>query len=158
MPARKLPRGLEGGSIASLLANAGRGEVKRPREELVFHFPHYQSSDGPQSALILGDLKLMKFYEDNRLALFDLSRDIQEQNDLSRRMPKDTARLHGLLNDYLADVGAKLPVTNPQFDPANVPSLRQRGPSRGAGRSGQRRGGRKKRENPKQQERTRLRR
>ena len=83
VPTRSLPKNLEGGSIAALLANDGRGAVERPRDELVFHFPHYQSPDGPHSALILGDLKLMKFYEDDRLALFDLSRDIQERNDLS---------------------------------------------------------------------------
>jgi arylsulfatase A-like enzyme len=133
IPTKRIPKGLEGGSIASLLANAGRGEVKRPREGLVFHFPHYQSADGPQSALILGDLKLMKFYDDDRLALFDLSRDLQERDDLSRRMPKETARLHGLLNDYLADVGAKFPAANPQFDPQNAPPLRQRDRPKGRG-------------------------
>lgn len=124
---RTLPRNLEGGSIASLLANAGRGVVKRPRDELVFHFPHYQSQDGPHSALILGDLKLMKFYEDDRLALFDLGQDIQERNDLASDRPRDVEKLHGLLNNYLADVGAKLPVANPQYDPAKAPPKVQRG-------------------------------
>lgn len=123
----KLPANLEGGSIAALLANGERGVVKRPRDELVFHFPHYQSQDGPHSALILGDLKLMKFYEDDRLALFDLARDIQERNDLASDRPRDVEKLHGLLNNYLADVGAKLPVANPQYDPARAPTTTQRG-------------------------------
>lgn len=125
--ARKLPVNLEGGSIASLLANDGQGVVQRPRDELVFHFPHYQSQDGPHSALILGDLKLMKFYKDDRLALFDLSQDIQERNDLSRDRPGETEKLHGLLKDYLADVGATLPVANPQYNPSKAPPKVQRG-------------------------------
>lgn len=124
---QKLPANLEGDSIAALLTNERQGVVTRRRDELVFHFPHYQSQDGPHSALILGDLKLMKFYEDDRLALFDLSRDIQERNDLSRERPRDTERLHGLMQDYLADVGAKLPVANPQYDPSNAPPKVQRG-------------------------------
>ena len=70
--ADKLPSGIEGGSIASLLATEGKGAVKRPREEMVFHFPHYQSEDGPHSAIMLGDMKLLKFYETGRLALFDV--------------------------------------------------------------------------------------
>ena len=91
--ASKLPKGIEGGSIVSLLTNPKQPQVKRPREELVFHFPHYQTADGPHSALMLGNLKLMKFYEGNRLALFDLSKDIGEQNDLSGRMPQQTEQL-----------------------------------------------------------------
>jgi arylsulfatase A-like enzyme len=125
--ASKLPEGVEGGSIVSLLANPKQPQVKRPREELVFHFPHYQTGDGPHSALMLGNLKLMKFYEDNRLALFDLSKDIGEQNDLSGRMPQQTAQLHQRLNRYLAAVGAQLPVVNPSYDPSRPPTLPQKG-------------------------------
>ena len=137
VPARSLPKGLEGGSLSSILDSGGRGEIRRPREEVVFHFPHYQSADGPHSALILGDLKLIKFYEDDRLELFDLSRDIQERNDLSQQMPSETTQLHKRLNDYLADVGARLPVPNPSFDPRNAPALTQRN-----GGGGQRTGAR----------------
>ena len=128
--AEKLPEGIEGGSIAALLANNTAGEVKRPRKELVFHFPHYQSGDGPHSAILLGDLKLMKFYEDDRLALFDLSRDISEQNDLSKTMVDKTAQLHQKLKTYLAAVDAQLPTTNPEFDPDREPIPRQRGGGR----------------------------
>ena len=130
VPSSRLPRGLEGGSIASMLENEGRGSVKRSREGLVFHFPHYQSADGPQSAIIVGDLKLMKFYDDDRLALFNIANDIQERVDLSQEQPKDVTRLHGMLKQYLSDVGAKLPVPNPDFDPDNVPSLQRPGPQR----------------------------
>ena len=38
-----LPTGIEGGSFASVLANGGVGEIERPQEGLVFHFPHYQA-------------------------------------------------------------------------------------------------------------------
>lgn len=126
IPSSKLPRNIEGGSITGLLAN-GQGKVARPREEMIFHFPHYQGGDGPHTALMLGNLKLMKFYENDRLALFDLSQDIQEQNDLSLRMPRKVKELDSLLVKYLRDVDAQMAVPNPQYDPSNPPIARKRG-------------------------------
>jgi arylsulfatase A-like enzyme len=137
IPSKSLPKGIEGGSIAPLLAKDGQGHVPRLREELVFHFPHYQSDDGPQSAILLGNLKLMKFYEDNRVALFDLSNDLGESNDLSSQRPSETARLRDRLENYLAAVGAQFPTPNPQYDPSRpVVSNRE---TKGAGKQGEKR-------------------
>lgn len=122
VPAGKLPKTIEGGSIASLLANNGQGEVKRAREELVFHFPHYQSDDnGPHSAIRLGDLKLIHFYESDRDVLFDLSQDIGEQRDLSKQMPAETKQLGNRLQTHLAAVDAQFPIVNPNYDPSATP-------------------------------------
>ena len=110
-----LPSGIEGGSIASLLSG-GSGAVVRPREELVFHFPHYQSEDdGPHSAIILGDYKLIKFYETDEVRLYDLANDIGEQNDLSRDMGDEAMRLRERLEQYLESVDAQMPVPNPNY-------------------------------------------
>ncbi|MEE2934731.1 MAG: sulfatase [Planctomycetota bacterium] len=125
----KLPREIEGGSIAHLLAE-GKGTVIRPRKEMVFHFPHYQSSDGPHSALFLGNLKLIKFYEDNRSALFNIEADISEQNDLSQQMPQKVKELNGLLVKYLRNVDAQMAVPNPQYDPTKPPTVRKGGGGR----------------------------
>ena len=130
VPASKLPRDLEGGSIVNILDD-GQGTVKRQREEMVFHFPHYQGGDGPHSALFLGNLKLMKFYEDGRLALFDLDADIAERNDLSRQMPEKVRELDGLLVSYLAAVDAQMATPNPDYDPAAPPVLRERADRKG---------------------------
>jgi arylsulfatase A len=124
--ADKLPKAVEGGSLAKVIAD-GKGEVKRPRDGLVFHFPHYQG-DTPHSAIIIGDLKLMKFYEDNRTVLFDLSKDLREQTDLSKKRPDDTAKLEKQLADYLKAVNAQMPAPNPKYDPnAPAPSRKKGG-------------------------------
>ena len=136
IPVARLPENIEGGSLAALLANKGQGEVKRPREELVFHFPHYQSGDGPHTALMLGNLKLMKFYETDRLALFDLSQDIQEQNDLAAERSADVEKMHDRMQAYLADIGAKLPVPNADYDPENPPPAPEKGKRGGGGKGG----------------------
>ncbi|MDP7304697.1 MAG: sulfatase, partial [Pirellulaceae bacterium] len=110
----KLPPQIEGGSITNLLDD-GKGMVKRPREEMVFHFPHYQSGDGPHSALFLGNYKLMKFYETDRLALFDIASDISERNDLSDQQPQKVTALDKLLQQYLREIDAQMAVPNPQY-------------------------------------------
>lgn len=121
-----MPKGIEGGSIASLLKNDGRGEVDRPREELVFHFPHYQG-DTPHSAILLGDLKLLHFYEDNHDELYDLVKDISERNNLATQRPAETKKLRARLDKYLADVDAQFPTPNPNFDPNQPAEPKKRG-------------------------------
>ncbi len=125
--AKELPRGIEGGDITSLLHNSGEGVVKRQREELVFHFPHYQSDDGPHSSIRVGNLKLIYFYENDRVALFDLAKDIGERNDLAQQMPKDAQEMKRRLNQYLTAVNAQMPTPNPNFDPSQPVAPRKGG-------------------------------
>ena len=132
---RPLPDGMEGGSIVSLLSGSDQ-PVKRPREELVFHFPHYQSDDGPHTAILLGDFKLLRFYETGEQKLFDLSQDIGERHDLSKEMPERVDELTGRLDRYLKEIGAALPVPNPKYDPNKAAQDRgkQKKPRGGGGR------------------------
>ncbi len=132
VPSSRLPKGIEGGSIVPVLKNDGKGKVTRPREELVFHFPHYQG-DTPHSAIISGDLKLIRFYEDNRVALYDLGKDLRERTDLASKMPTETARLKARLADYLTQVNAQLPTANPDYDPSKPPPPSKRGGMGGGG-------------------------
>ena len=133
VPKAALPAGIEGGSIAPLLAHDGRVEVQRPREELVFHFPHYQTGNTPHSAIRVGDLKLLKFYEDDSVKVFNLAKDLGERNDLATQRPADAMRLRGRLETYRADVDAQLPTINPQFDPTRpaFPGRRRGGAAKG---------------------------
>lgn len=126
-----LPEGVEGVSLVGLL----RGEDElpaRPTPGLLFHFPHYQGRGGPQSAIRVGDEKLLRTYEDGRDRLFDLARDPGEQVDLADARPERAAELAALLEAELARVGARLPTPNPAFDPAAAPAE----PRRKGGRRG----------------------
>ena len=60
--------------------------------------------------------------------------EITERNDLSKEMPKRAAELDALLATYLADVGANMPVPNPQFDPTRAPTGRPQGGGKGGRR------------------------
>lgn len=127
VPKSKLPSRIEGGSIADLLAHEGKGEVQRERPGIVFHFPHYQGEDGPQSAIIDGDLKLVKLYEDERTELYDLSKDIAERNNLAGQMPDQVQRLTRELDQSLAQNRAQLPTPNPDYDPTKSAAPRKGG-------------------------------
>jgi arylsulfatase A-like enzyme len=105
-----LPKGIEGGSLAAVLSGGGKGTVKRPREEFVVHFPHYdKDNDGPVSSILLRNYKLIRNYETGAVSLFDLSKDLGERNDLAKTMPEKVAELDGLLTEYLKSVDAQMP-------------------------------------------------
>ncbi|MCK5001209.1 MAG: sulfatase, partial [Anaerohalosphaera sp.] len=86
-----LPAGIEGVSIVPLLC--GKDKEFNRTDDLVFHFPHYGMgpSQTPQSAIIAGNWKLIKSYESGNESLFDLSKDIGETTDLSKKKPEKTA-------------------------------------------------------------------
>jgi len=134
VPLTALPNDRDGGSIASLLAHGGTGTVSRPRDELVFHFPHYQSGNTPHSAIRVGDLKLLKFYEDESVKLFDLAADIGERRDLAAERPADAKKLEERLEAHLAAVHAQFPTANPRFDPDAPAAARPRGGKGGPNR------------------------
>ncbi len=127
-----LPKNLEGGNLAPVLGGAANATVKRAREELVVHFPHYDKDElGPASALLLGNQKLIHPYETNVPMLFDLAKDLGEQHDLAKERAKETAELERKLNEYLKAIGALMPVPNPQFDPAKAKPFEERRSGRG---------------------------
>jgi arylsulfatase A-like enzyme len=103
-----LPEGLEGGSLWPLWS--GGAAVERPFEEFVVHFPHYDKDpQGPSSSIRVGNEKLIRFYEDGSLQLYDLSTDLEEENDLAGSMPDRARALEQQLDAYLSAVGAQLP-------------------------------------------------
>lgn len=120
-----LPSNLDGGDISHLLAGSTE-PVKRVREELVFHFPHYQG-DTPHSAILLSDHKLIEFYETGEQKLFDLSNDIGEQNNLAQAKPELTRDLASRLHAYIEEANAAMPKPNPDFDPAKEPEMNRGG-------------------------------
>ena len=101
---QKLPEMLDGGSFKDVILNGGRGEVKRNVPYLIFH---HAVDRRAQSAIREGNFKLVKTWKENRLELFDLSKDLSEANDLSEAMPKKTEELHDQLVTFLAKVDAE---------------------------------------------------
>jgi len=135
----KVPGKIEGKSLASLLS--GKAEsIERDGVPLLFHFPHYfRGPDAvPSTAIITGNLKLIKFWETNTYKLFNLDEDLSEKNDLAKTHPEKLKELVAVMNNRLQSVNAQLPIVNPDYDP-NAPLPEQRGPP--GRRTGGRQGG-----------------
>ncbi|MEM9417805.1 MAG: sulfatase [Planctomycetota bacterium] len=106
----------EGGSLTGILS--GRADtVRRPRDEMVFHFPHYQTNDGPHSSIYLDQYKLIRFDETDRVVLFDIEADPLEQNDLAQDKRSTVRKLERKLDAYLNDIDAQRVQPNPDYDP-----------------------------------------
>ena len=146
--ADSLPENVEGGSLVPVLTNAGKGVVKRPREEFVFHFPHYDKDLlGPVSSILLGDFKLIRAYEGNRRLLFDLSSDIGERHDLSASMPEKVSELDERLSQYLKAVNAQMPTIIREGEVSSDAASPNGGKQKKRGSTGGGKGGRKRKEN-----------
>jgi arylsulfatase A-like enzyme len=129
-----LPTQLDGGDITPLLSGSS-DPVRRPREELVFHFPHYQG-DSPHSAIFSGNMKLIHFYETGENQLFDLKADIGEKRNLAEAKPELATSLAKQLADYLSEVGAAMAKENPNYDPAREPERKGGGKGGKDGKKG----------------------
>ena len=66
-----------------------------------------------------------------------ISNDIDESSNLATRRPEDAKRLLAMLDTYLLEIGAELPLQNPKFDPSKLPDEgRSKGSKKGKGRKG----------------------
>ncbi|MEI7728940.1 MAG: sulfatase [Verrucomicrobiota bacterium] len=110
-PAGKI---IDGESLVPLLK--GTGSLKR--DTLYWHYPHYHPGGAtPYSAIREGDWKLIEFFEDNHVELYNLKDDLSEQTDLAAKEVTRVAKLKTKINDWRQAVGAQLPSPNPDYDP-----------------------------------------
>ena len=94
----------DGTSIAPLM----RGAESIEREAIFWHYPHYGNQGGtPGSSVRAGDYKLIEFFEDGRLELYNLRDDIGEERNLAEQMPQIRDRLHGLLREWREKGGSQ---------------------------------------------------
>lgn len=78
---------------------------------LVWHYPHYHGSTWrPGSAIRHKQWKLVEFYEDQSLELYDLSTDIAESNNLREAYPALVDSLRKEMHRELNEMGASYPV------------------------------------------------
>jgi len=106
---------LDGISFAAVLKQTGR----LTREAVYWHYPHYHPGGAtPGSIIRAGQWKLIEYFEDGRVELYNLREDLGEIKDLAAAMPEKTQELRKKLADWRASVGAQMPTPNPDYDPA----------------------------------------
>ncbi|MBT6373084.1 MAG: sulfatase-like hydrolase/transferase, partial [Gemmatimonadales bacterium] len=96
---------VDGVSLATALTDGAA-----VRDTLYWHFPHYHGSGNrPGGAIRAGDLKLVEWFEDGSVELYDLATDLSEDQDLATERPEDTQRLLDRLHVWRDEVGANMP-------------------------------------------------
>jgi len=102
---------LDGVSLARLF----NGE-KLPERSLFWHYPHYGNQGGsPVGAVRRGDYKLIEWFEDMRVELYNLKKDGGEQHDLAAQEPREVEALRKQLHAWREDVKALMPKPNPAY-------------------------------------------
>ncbi len=103
---------LDGASLVPLLKDA---KASIDRDTLYYHFPGYlQGQPGswrttPVGVIRQGDFKLMEFYEDGRLELYNLKDDPSEKTNLADTMPEKARALRDRLAAWRQDLKAEMP-------------------------------------------------
>jgi len=84
-----VPQGLDGISFAGGLCGG-----TFPKRRLFWHFPHYTNQGGrPSGAMRDGDWLLVEMYDEKKVELYDLSRDIREKHNLVDEYPERVAEM-----------------------------------------------------------------
>ncbi len=113
-------RELDGVSLLPLWRSGGQAPLDRA---LYWHFPCYLEADvqrgtwrtTPVGAIRQGRYKLLEFYEDGHLELYDLQADPGEQYNLVKQHPELARRLHQKLQAWRRRLKAPMPqVRKPQ--------------------------------------------
>lgn len=107
---------VDGLSLAPLLEGSGALD----REALYWHFPHYSNHgmQSPAGAIRRGDHKLIEYFENGTLQLFNLRHDPPEQHNLAQQHPETAARLQAMLHKWRDDLSAPTMEPNPDNTPA----------------------------------------
>ena len=123
---------LDGESIMPLLTRSG--DLKR--KAIFWHFPAYlepyNKKQGPwrttpAGAVRQGDWKLIEFFEDGKIELYNLRNDMSEKNDLAKTKPARAKELHTLLVEWRKSVNAPVPTEkNPLYDPDAKPAKKKK--------------------------------
>ncbi|MDG2255651.1 MAG: sulfatase [Opitutaceae bacterium] len=92
---------------------------KMDRGPIYWHFPHYSNHgmQSPGGAIRDGDYKLLEYFENGSVQLFNLAKDIGEQNDLSETEARKARELREKLHRWRQDVDAQMMQPNPDYDP-----------------------------------------
>lgn len=114
------PQPCDGADFGSLL----RGGSAPARDALYWHYPHYSDQGGtPSGAIREGEWKLIEFFEDNHIELYNLTLDPGEQYNFASSFAPKAEDLRSKLHAWRTSVNAAMPSPNPDYDPmlASVP-------------------------------------
>ena len=119
---------LDGESLVPLFRDS---TAKLQRDAIFQHFPGYLGAGAgswrttPVGLVQSGDWKLMEFFEDHRLELYNLREDLGEKTNLAEKMPEKTRELHAKMLAWREAIHAPMPTANVPGTPAPAEKKRR---------------------------------
>jgi arylsulfatase A len=117
----------DGVSIVPLLKQSGLPK----RDAIFWHYPHYSNQGGrPGAAMRQGDFKIIEWYEDGSVELYNLHDDIGETRNLAVQMPGRARDMKTRIDAWLKEMNPEMPKPNPDYDKATeteglAPAIRE---------------------------------
>lgn len=121
---------LDGVSYAGVLTSGGKAKLNR--EALYWHFPGYLGAaqgfwrTTPVGVIRAGDWKLVEFFEDRRLELYNIKDDMGEKKNLAAEKPGLVRNLHAKLVAWRKDIKAPMPRPITRDDQTGPPQKQDR--------------------------------
>lgn len=119
---------LDGESYLGQLLGKESGNTPRP---LYWHFPGYLGAGQgtwrttPAGAIQVGEWKLLEFFEDGRIELYNIGEDVGERRDLSGEQPERAKAMHAQLAVWRESI--KAPMPTPRVDnKADAPAKKRK--------------------------------
>jgi len=111
----------DGMSIVPLLKKQRKGQKEISKRAIYWHFPHYSNHgmQSPGGAIRLGDYKLIEYFENNTVQLFNLETDPEEQTDLSHIESEKADELRVKLHQWRKEINAGSMQANPDYKPVD---------------------------------------
>lgn len=118
----KTPSKLDGENLLPLFRDP---KTKLKRDALYWHFPCYLEANvnkgtwrtTPAGSIRKGDWKLIEFFENGKVELYNLSKDIGQKNDLSEKFPEVCRDLHNQLKNWRKQTKAAMPTPKKASQP-----------------------------------------
>ncbi len=128
---------LDGESLVALLRDPS---AALRRQDIFQHFPGYLGSGKdlwrttPVGVIQSGNWKLMEYFEDRHLELYDLSEDPGERHNLAQAMPEKAREMHARMLAWRRQIHAPMPVAHqPQTGADRTPATAPKGAKRRKG-------------------------
>ncbi len=121
--APKAKKPLDGKSLMPFI----KDQKELPKRPLFWHFPIYLQGGNsecldpifrtrPGSVIRFGDWKLIEYFEDGKLELYNLADDMSEKKDLAKSNPEMAQKLLAQLKDWRKEMNAPVPTKlNPDY-------------------------------------------
>ena len=124
------PKGMELDGVS--LTAVTKDPAQTIDRSLYWHFPGYLGAPGddwrttPVGAIREGDFKLLEFFEDRRVELYNLKNDPSQEKNVAAEEPEVAKKLHEKLAGWRTQTSAKMPTANTeQSDQKQQPRRRR---------------------------------